>query len=321
MALRRKERPLTLDEIKEKISVSTKEQWTHCEPLCGYTVLVENGKLIPLSPKAENTIFIIFLLDVADYATDRILELLMSWQERYRRLPWTPILAFRSKYVFQKNQRFYERFRHINAFPTIPIFIDQQKDWFNYFDCASPSIVFYSQGNLIFKSSLGEDFSEQVRLAEVKLQETLHLNNPGLPLFAVEKISLDKPIDRSSQLHSDMSLSGYWTLTEGSMATDDPNAKITIPFSGTHLRLVSITHPQARENTKAQIFLDNKPLSPALHGKQVNSGDRGQSVFEINKYAGIYDLVQSDRLIQGTISIKLLNALENPLMVYETRTV
>ena len=321
MAIRRKEKTLTLEELKEKMTQAAEENWIHGEPLCGYTSLIDGGKLIPLSPKVENSILVIFLLDSADYATDRALEALTKWQDRYKKLPWTPVIAFRSKYLFQRNLRFFERFRQIGSFQAIPLVIDPMNEWFHFYDAKGPTLVFSYRGQTVFKESLVPDFPAKIELAEQKLQDTLHIENPGLPVLEIEKPKLLLPIDHSTKLPNEITQSGYWTVAADSIASDDPNAKLTVPFSGTHLRLVAISHPNARENTKAQVFLDDVPLIASLHGSQVHPGDRGQSVFEVNKYTGIYEIVRSDRKIQGVITIKFTNALENPVVVYELRVV
>jgi hypothetical protein len=321
MATRRKERPLTLEEIKEKLIQAAGENWLHGEPLCGYTSLIDGGKIIPLSPKVEKSILVLFLLDAGDYTSDRALEALMRWQERYRKLPWTPIIAFRSKYLFQKVPRFFDRFRHIASFQALPLVIDPQDEWFQYFEAKGPTLVFSYEGNTLFNEALLPDFAEQIENAERKLQENLHVRDPGLPMLEVEPIQVSLPIDTDRKLCTEIAQSGYWSAAGNAIASDDTNAKLSIPFSGTHLRLIAITHPQARENTKALIFLDDVPLNASVHGGNVHPGDRNQSVFEINKYSGVYELVKSDRKISGTITIKFLNAHENPVMIYELRFV
>jgi hypothetical protein len=321
MAIRRKEKPLTLDELKDKLSAASIENWIHGDPLCAYTPLIDGGKIITLSPKVENSLLMIFLLDSADYATDRSLEVLTKWQDRYRKLAWTPIIAFRSKYDFQKNPRFFDRFRQMGSFQALPLLIDPQDELFSFYDAKGPTLVFSDRGETIFNELLQPDFEKQVERAESSFQQTLHRRDPGLPLLEVEPTKLVLPIDHATQTATQLGPSGYWTNAENSIASDDPSAKLTIPFSGTHLRLVAITHPNARENTKAQIFLDDVPLASNIHGAQVHPGDRGQSVFEVNKHTGIYELVKSERKIQGVISVKFLNALENPVIIYEARIV
>ena len=319
MAIRRKERPLTPDEIKEKLIQSTHEHWLHGDPLCGYTPLIDGGKIIPLIPKGENTIFLFFLLDAGDYATDRTLEILGKWQERYRKLPWTPVLIFRSKYLFQKNPRFFERFRQIGSFQALPLFIDPQDEWFEFFKVKGPTLVFSYQGTIHFNEPLNPGFTAQIEKAESKFQELLHLNDHGLPLVEVEPFSISLPMDHSSKNYTDVTQVGYWKNAGNGIATDDPNAKLSFSFSGTHLRFLAITHPQARENAKAQIFLDDIPLAANIHGEQVHPGDRGQSILEVNKHFGVYEIIASDRKIQGVVTIKFINTLENPVIFYELR--
>ena len=319
MALRRKERPPTLEEIKEKLLEGTGESWLHSDPLCGFTPLIDNGRILPLTAKIENSVVVLFFLDPADFVTERSLEILGHWIERYRKLHWTPILAFRAKYLFLKNPRFFEAFRQFSFFPTLPIFIDEQNSWFNFVKAEGPTLAFLQNGNIVFSTALLPDFANHLTAAEEKLQECLRTTNPGLPLLEVAQTVITKTVDQQTVVANDIGHAGYWTNSGNSITSDDPNAKLTIPFSGKHLRLIAIGHPQARESTKAQVFLDEIPLPAILRGAQVHAGDRGHSVFEINKHTGIYEIVRADALIKGTISVKFLNTLENPVVIYELR--
>jgi hypothetical protein len=181
--------------------------------------------------------------------------------------------------------------------------------------------VFSKAGETLYKTSFQNNFSEQFYETELKFQEILRANNPGLPLFAVETKPLTLPTDRESKSYSDFMLEGYWTRAGDAITTEDANAKISFPFQGTYLRLIAITHPKAREGAKAQIFLNDTPLAQKLYGTHVHPGDRGQSILEVNKHTGVYEIIRSDEMIQGTISIKFLNTLENPVVVYGLRLV
>jgi hypothetical protein len=319
MALRRKERPLTLEETKEKLLESTAEAWLHSEPLCGYAPHLDNGKILALNPKIENSIVVILLLDPADFTTERVFDMLGGWFTRYRKLQWTPILVFRAKYQFLKNPRFFEIFRHFSFFTTLPIFIDEQNSWFNFLNATGPTLAYLQNGEISYQIPLQPDFENQITAAELELQKCLRKNNPGLPLLEVIPTKVDKPVDQKTISAKEMIRTGYWTEIGSSIASDDPNAKISIPFSGTHLRVIATTNAQSRENTRAQIFLDEIPLPASLRGSQVHAADHGHTVLEINKYTGIYEIIKSHEAITGTISLKFLNTLENPVILYELR--
>lgn len=319
MAIRRKEKQLTLDEIKEKARDHTKEFWMHGEPLLGFTPHLEGGALVPLAPKSETDLLAFFFLDPADYVTDRVLESITHWHELYKKLPWIPIVVFRSNYLFLKNPRFFDRFRAMPSFQNLAVLLDDQSEWFKLKQINGPTLILSIGNETILKTELKEEYVSNLFLAEQTLQSALRKVDQGLPLIEVTKYESKCPIDLLNVLASETSLSGFWTNAESGFASDDPNAKISFPFSGNHIRLIAVTHPQARENTKLQIFLDDLPVPASLHGAQVHPGDRGQSVLEINKFSGIYELIKSDRKLSGTITLKFLNTLENPVVLYGLR--
>jgi hypothetical protein len=319
MAIRRKEKQLTLPEIKEKARDHTKEFWMHGEPLLGFTPHLEGGALVPLAPKAESDLLAFFFLDPADYITDRVLETITLWHELYKKLPWTPIVVFRSNYLFLKNPRFFDRFRTMPSFQNLSVFLDDQGEWFQLKQVPGPTLLLSVGNETILSAELNDDYVSKLFLAEQKLQSTLRRVDAGLPLVEVTKHESKSPIDLSRALASETNLTGFWSNAESGLASDDPTAKISFPISGTHVRLIAVTHPQARENTKLQIFLDDLPVPASLHGAQVHPGDRNQSVLEINKFSGIYELIKSDRKLNGTITLKFLNTLENPVVLYGLR--
>ena len=100
MTFRRRERPLSPEELREKIYKDYADSWLHSEALFGFE---PNGGLFSLSPAFDKDIYVIFLLDAGDYITDRVYEYLLQLRLRYPRLPWMPAIVFGYRYQFLKN--------------------------------------------------------------------------------------------------------------------------------------------------------------------------------------------------------------------------
>ena len=86
------------------------------------------------------------------------------------------------------------------------------------------------------------------------------------------------------------------------------------------MRLIAASHPLSRESSIINVFLDGAPLLSSLHGTPLRMNDKGFAVMEIAHHTGVYELINSDTAIKGTILIKFMNAVENPVIIYELRT-
>ena len=125
MALRRKERPLSPEELREKLSLQNIQNWLHSEPLCALPTDAESSaSLLPLTETAEKELLVICLLDAGDYLSDRMIEVLAVWKSRYANLAWRGVVVFEQKYLFLKNSRFFEHYKHIPNFYILPIYLN-----------------------------------------------------------------------------------------------------------------------------------------------------------------------------------------------------
>lgn len=319
--LKSSKKPLTPEEMKKRLLTQMAEAWLHSDPLCSFLPDANGPKIFPLDPKVESGILVVFLLDVGDYCTERALEVLSAWKEKYRGLNWLPILSFQQKYLFIKNPKFLERYRNMPQFAKTPIFIDPLGEWFETFGVKDqPVLLFFNKGVLFFKEALLPDFYKTIELAETQLQEALRLDDPGLPLPNVQKITPELTTDLKIIPPDALIQTGYWVPANRSLVTDDSHAALSFPFEGKKLRLMAVTHPQARESSRIQISFNHEPVPVSKHGAQVHLNDKGVAVMDINRASGIYELINSDEVLKGTIEMKFLNALENAVVIYELRT-
>ena len=321
MVMKRKQKILTGDELKEKLIAQSADFWLHSDPLCAILLENEGPKLLPLSSETEHGVIALFLLDFGDYSADRVFEILSFWRTIYKKLPWKPVIAFQQKYLFIKNPKFLERYRNIPQFLKTAIYLDPLGEWHEFYQAKDqPTLLLFHEGNLIFKEKLSPDFYKSMISAENQLQEVLRLEDPGLPLPPIQKNIPQSTIDRKMILPETLAQTGHWVQANRSLVTDDSQAALSFEFEGKHLRLLCTTHPQARENSRIQVLFNQEPLAIARHGEHVHLNDKGLSVMDINKNTGIYELISSEEALKGTVQIKFLNAHENPVILYELRT-
>lgn len=318
---RRKEKPLTLEQVKAKLIELTTPQWQNSEPLLGLAPHEGQIKLIPLTEFAEQNTLAIFFLDVGDYHFEVILDIIAEWREMYKRLPWRPILIMEQKYIFMKQPKFFDRFKISASFHDVPIYYDAQGDWFQHYQMRPFShLMIVHQGNVVFKERLWPNPFETIRSAEGQLHDALRIEDPGLPLYEIQLMSSARPVDRKYIKATETIQNGRWGQANDSIASDDSNAYLTIPFEGQRLRMIASSHPQARDITRVSITFNDEPLQQSHFGANVHTGDKGTIVAEVNRTQGIYELINSETVIKGNVKIKLLNALENPILIYEFRT-
>ena len=319
--MKRKEKVLTLEEIKEKIIQASATSWLHSPPLFGLLPTPEGSRMLPLSPTVDGKIQLLFLLDIADYHFDLVLDMIDHLKRDYRGLPWQPLIALEQKYLFLRNPRFFDRFRHSKNFGTIPLYFDAQGEWFERFGARDGSkMVILHNTNEVLNLPLLPNFSAQIQKMELQLHEVLRLEDPGLPLLDTDAHPPKKPLDKRSIPARELLLAGNWMQGNDSIVTEDSTAGLSFNFEGSHLRIVAITHPNARETARLTVSFNDEPLPSAHYGANTRLGDKGTAISEINRTSGLYELVSSSLTLKGKITLRFMNAVENPVILYGIRT-
>lgn len=320
MAKKKREKTISIEELKEKLITSSTQNWLNGEPQCAILPTPEGPKILWLYPKDTPSIVVLFLLDVGDYTTDRVFEQIVKWRDKYKKLSWKPIISFQQKYSFVKHSKFLERYKAVPQFNKIPIYYDPLGEWFEQYQTKDqPHLLFFNQDNLVFKEPLLPDFSKMMDQAENQFQEILRMDDPGLPLIDVQVSKTIEPTDKKFIPPESLTQMGRWVPANRSLVTEDTQAALSFPFEGKYLRLIGATHPQAREGSRIQVSLNNEPLPIPVHGEHVHMNEKGVSIMDINRTTGIYELIASEDVLKGTIQLKFLNALENPAIIYELR--
>ncbi len=319
--MKRKEKVLTLEEIKEKLVQNQTPNWIHSAPLFGYVPGPEGIKILPLTSLVEKGIVVLFLVDVADYTFELVMDSIERLKSIYAGLPWIPTIAIEHKYIFLRNPKFFDRYRHSKVFASIPIYYDHQGEWFERYKAEKePKIVILHQGNEILNIPLSSDMAAQMMKAELQFQEALRIDDQGLPLLDVALSSYKRPQDKRILPARELILDGNWVQASDSVMSEDSNASLSFHFEGSHLRLVAVTHPNARENARFTVSFNDEPLPSAHYGPGTRLGDKGNAISEINRVSGITEIVRSSLELKGTIKLKFLNAVENPVIIYGFRT-
>jgi hypothetical protein len=316
--MRRREKPLSPEQIRDRCLKEYSESWKHSEPHFGF---LPDGSMLSLSKTFAQDICILFLLDSADYTTERVMDFLVYLKLQYPRLPWTPIFIFSYKYEFLKNIKFYDRYKSFNHFSTTSMFIDQ----FQHLDrmhkvAGEPTVVFFHKSHDITKVQLTYQLSNDLCRVEETLQNALRMNDPGLPLPRIAPHEWTAPIDHTRYQLKDTVQDGSWFPVEGGgIVTDDPKATVSFVVNAKTLRLISVLHPQARDACKIHVTLDDKAVPTNLCGSNLKPDDKGHTLVEINRFQGNYELLNSNAAVKGMIKLHFVSVIENPVIFYEMR--
>jgi len=304
MALRKKERVLTPEEFKAKQKRDYAPFWFNSEVIFG-------ANLYPVSESFTKQVTVLFLLDVADYTTERVIELLHYWEEKYTKLHWQGIIVFEQKYAFLKNPKFFDRYKGQK------IFLDTFGELFQRFgSLKEPVAVILKNGELVSSLPLLPNFSDTALDVENLLQSTLRIQDPGLPLPSAEKLTPNSATTQQTVTPEGVSTFGEWNGSKNLLITEKNGSIIAVPFKGKRLRLIAMAHPNARDSIKVSIMFNEKPLSNALQNSLIHDFS-GMTTFDINKVTGIYDLIESENEITGIIKLTFLNAFESGAVFYE----
>ena len=317
---KKKEKILTVAELKEKIKKEKADFWIHSEPQLSLIQTQEGLKIFPISDSVEKQITLIFLMEASDYFTDRILELIETWKKRYASLGWKPILVFQQKYTFIMHKRFLERYKGFACFESLPLYLDtfgELYEWGGAKD--TPTILLLNQGNLIFKAPLFPDYDHQIQELEGKLQEALRLEDPGLPLPLIHEYKISGLIDKKTFYPKDVTLGGQWLEGQGTFMTDDIRATLTFNFTGKSFRFICSLHTQARDNSRIVIKFNQSSISERFCGKNIKLDEKKNTVIEINTSTGIYEVFKSDDEMSGVFEFIFKNAFESPIIFHEIK--
>lgn len=304
MVLRKKERVLTPAEFKAKQKRDYAPFWFNTEVLFG-------ANLYPVAESFENNVNVLFLLDVADYTTERVLTLLDYWDDKYGKLNWNGILVFQQRYAFLNQAKFFERYKQQK------VFLDTFGELFQRFGSENePVAVILKNNELITSMPLSKNFSQTAMQLELELQKSLRMGDPGLPLAAPGLLPEKSSKGQQSVGPDGVSTFGEWNGTNTLLVTEKNGSIISVPFKGKNLRLIAMAHPNSRDNIKIGITLNEKHISNAAQTSLIHEDNNGDTFFEINKTTGIYDLVQSDTELTGVIKLTFLNAYDNGAVFY-----
>ena len=117
----------------------------------------------------------------------------------------------------------------------------------------------------------------------------------------------------------DVILEGNWANAGKAWATEDVKAVLTIPFEGKSLRWVAVLHPEARENCRLMVTFNGQPVNQTMSGAHVKYDEKGNSLIEVTRNTGNYELIESQTEIRGILKIQMINAMESPVIFYEAR--
>jgi hypothetical protein len=318
--MKRKVKVLTLEEIKEKMLTQGAENWPHSEPHFGLLPTPEGIQLLPLSYLAETGLLVLFLVDLVDFSFSQVLEAVEHLRSSLSNLPWEVVIVAEEKYSFSRNPHFLDRYRITRSFSSIPFLYDQNGDYFARFRASSGHrMVVLHKGNEVLNLPMTPDFPGNLAKVEQQLHDALRIDDPGLPLPDIALAKFTRPMDRRLIPAEELILQGHWIQTTHAVASEDSQAAVSFPIQGYQVRLIATTHGNSRETTRMSITFNDEPLQSAHFGAATRQAEKGTAIAEVSKGAGIFEIIHSNVELKGTVKIRFLNAVENPIILYGVR--
>ena len=180
--------------------------------------------------------------------------------------------------------------------------------------------MIFKNGEFVSSFPLLPDLNEKFFTFEIEFQKILRINDDGLPLPIAEKMGAGtSPVAQEIVTPDLVSTFGKWEGGSTLLLTEQNDSIISIPFRGRFLRLLAMAHPNAHDPIKVAITFNEKALPNNFHTALVRDDKKGNTVFDLNKTIGIYDLIQSDREIVGIIKLNFINAFDNGAVFYGFR--
>ncbi|NDF14038.1 hypothetical protein EB061_01780 [bacterium] len=318
--MKRKAKVLTLEEIKERMIHQSAENWPHSEPHFGLLPTQEGIKVLPFSHLAETGLLVLFLVDLVDFSFALVLDAVEHLRSSLSNLPWDAVIIAEEKYAFSRSPQFLDRYRITRSFSNIPFLYDQKGDYFGRFQAeSSPRIVVLHKGIDVLNLPMGPDFAENLATVEQQLHDALRIDDPGLPLPDISRARFGRPMDRRLIPAKELILQGNWIQTADAVASEDSQATVSFPIQGNQVRLIATTHGNSRESTRMAISFNDEPLQSAHFGSATRQAEKGSAIAEVSKGAGIFEIIHSNVEMKGTVKIRFLNAVENPVILYGVR--
>jgi hypothetical protein len=320
MSSKRKERPLTRDEMIERGKTERTEQWLHGEPQ--FMALPKPGgsaEFFAMNQETKDHVFIIFLGEATVPDVDSAFLLFQALNKRYVRLPFVCGFVIPPRYPFTLRKDFYTRFEPHDEFKECFLWLDPTQEISRAFSISSdPTISVFHDGKEIKRFSMRETSDDWSLGIEEVLQNILREHDPGLPL--PKRRSMDIPPTPTMEARPlREGLSGAWVAHLGGALSSGPGCKVSFPIDGFGVRLIIDLDKPEQSGGRVLVRWNGENVPEEYSGADIKFGLKTQTLVEIDHSTGVYEVLKSTQgSIQGTLELEVIEPTDFPVVYFGT---
>lgn len=180
-----KEKELTPEEAIHLAKEELRPLWFNSEPRIAGIRTEGKSVLLPLDSEFSKNPWVIIVIDPADFSGERALIYAAEWYQRYRVLQLGVLVILQARYVFSKSSESIREFIDRRQ-PQFPVALDSEGILSEAFCVSKLPKFLLLQGNRIVSECEGGAGLDDL---ENQIQMILRMNDPGLPLLPIFKMT------------------------------------------------------------------------------------------------------------------------------------
>lgn len=317
MALKRKERPLTREEMIERGSTERTGQWLHGAPQFMALPSPSGPELFPLSKATEQNTFITYVGEATDPELSPVFEAFRVLNQRYVELPFSTGFVITPRFPFALKKSFYSRFDPYEEFKENFLWLDPVQELNRAFSIPlEPTLLIFSKGKEAARFALRETKGDWSRELESVLQSILKSDDPGIPLPRIAPMEI--PPARAVDIRPlREGLSGPWIPHLGGALSSGPGCKVNVSIEGTGALLILDLDKAEQAGGRILVRWNGENVPEKESGAQLKFGLQAQTLVEINHSTGVYEILKSTgEPLSGILELEVIEPTDFPVLYF-----
>ncbi len=317
MALKRKERPLTREEMITRGGIERAGQWLHGTPQ--FMALPSSGgpEFFPLAKTTQQNTFIVYMGEATDPELMPVFEAFRLINQRYVELPFSTGFVITPRYPFALKKTFYSRFEPYEEFKECFLWLDPTQEMNKAFSIPlEPTLVVFTKGREFKRFELRGKNTEWSHDLESALQTILKTDDPGIPLPRIAPMEI--PTAHAVEMRPlREGLSGPWVPHLGGALSSGPGCKINVSIEGTGALLILDLDKAEQAGGRILVRWNGENVPERESGAQLKFGLQAQTLVEINHSSGVYEILKSsDEPLSGNLELEVIEPTDFPVLYF-----
>lgn len=314
--MRRREKPLTLEEALEAARIELAPRWFGSTPLFAAYRDEAGSALYPLEADARKHSWIWCVVDLASFESISAIECFNRWHDMYGDLGPRFLLVI-TRYggslagLPNASDRLRKRYRF-----DYPVTFDPNSEFAEALGCESlPKAVFFHGEKRVAETRGSWDTS-----LESAMQKALRATDPGLPLFTPENPGVVIDRGATSVALSDPSLrfGEHWRVEESDRVVFQERGTLTLNLRGRCAGIVALSDGESRPSRVFVTGAGGASIPEDQRGKDIVVDDAGRTYFDVTAY-GLYEFYRREVASAAELHLRFASATETPLRLKGVR--